>query len=262
MILDVGPAMACATQISLRPVESGSRLVLPQRTSRRIIKCTVRASNQDSDANVVPTGRRLALASLLGAGILAAGTENADAKGAPARDYYQELLESSKNKPSTSDLLQKYQQLNAEPAKPTKGGKKPAATKPSFKTAAAPSKKPSYATASKTSSAAASAGAASFNPVEVGLGLAAVAGAVLVGRKSDKKDGASKPASAPAKRGTVVRPAPTPVKKAGTVVKKAPVPPPSKAGTVVRGGTVVRSVAPPSRPGTIKKAGMFRSHKF
>ena len=229
--------MASSVQISLRIGESGSRLVLPAKTSRRSVNCTVRASNQESDGNV--SDRRLALASILGAGILAVGAGNADAKTkAPERDYYQELLENTKNKPSTSDLLKKYQQLNEEPKKGGngKGGaKKPSASKPS----AAKKPTPSAAGPKRATTAAASASSVAFNPVEVGLGLAAVAGAVLLGRKPAKKESAAK-AAVPAKKGTVVRPAPTPVKKSVTVVK---------------GGTVVRPVAPPSRPGTVKKAG-------
>lgn len=240
--------MPVTAKISLRSVKSGIK-DFPQRRSRTNVQHVVRAS-QGSDYSVeAEKDRRAALAGLVGVAGLLSAEGNAEAKPAEKRDYYQELLSSTKNKPSTTDLLSKYEQVKNGPGT---GGKK-AKKSSTFRTSGATSK-PSY------SSSSSSGAIAPLNPVEVSVGLALVGGAALLGRKSSTRvaGAAVGAAVAPAKsRGTqIVRPAP----KAKAVAPKPapkrtkPPPPPSRPGTI-RLGTQKKAVSAPNSKatsGTIK----------
>jgi hypothetical protein len=302
--------MALTAKISLLSAKSGISNP-PQRRSRTTVKRTVHASLESGHDAEMENGRRAALAGLVGVAGLISATGKADAKPAEKRDYYQELLENTKNKPSTSDLLSKYEQVKNGPVK---DGKKaaPAAKKPAaFKAASsAPSKPPSSfsssskpassfsssskpassfsssskpassfssSSASKRSSSSKSSGAiAPINPVEVGVGLAVVAGAALLGRKSTTRAAGAGAGNAttPAKRGTVVRPAPPAPKakvapkavpKAGTITKRpvSPPPPAIRPGTIRIGTQRKATPAPPSKAaaGTIKRGAPVPTKK-
>jgi len=184
------------------------------------------AQTGGDDEGIISTSKRLAAASILLAG-LALGAAPAEAKPKITRDYYQELLETSK-KPDTAALLRSYERVNTpEAAKASKA--KLIARKAS-------------AGASK-----ASAGGATFTPVEVGIGLLLVAGAAVIGNKPSTKGAAPAPKAAkPAATSGTLR------FGAGTAKAIAPA---ARAGTQRGSGTSLpkKKAAPPPPPPPPKK---------
>ena len=120
---------------------------------------------------------------LLSLGLVGAGLLNVSDSEARTDPYYDDLL--SKTKLDSNDLLQKYKKINSS-ADSKKKGKNPA-KKPTVNknTGVLNKKKPS----SSVKPAGAAAAGAGINPVEVGLGLAGVAGVVAIGQSSKKSDG-------------------------------------------------------------------------
>lgn len=161
-----------------------------------VIRCD--GSRSDDD---IEFPRRSALLGMLGI-LSLASTNTAQA----ATDYYQDLLSKSK-RPDTSTLLKAYEKTKkiSEPKQMKKKAQKTPAT---GRPATLSTKQ------AKVSKAAATSGA-TFNPIEVGLGLLGIAGAIAVGQSSgkDKKEKKASKAtvkrSAPPPKTTVVKPAPT-----------------------------------------------------
>jgi len=204
--------------------------------------CAASPENNDHDTETTnnDAGRRSILAGVVGlVTVVAHPAAQAKTTTQPPQKptYYDELLESAGKKPDTSALLKAYQATKS--GKPN-GRDKPAAVKPAarptVKAASSSSKPASKPTAKMSSSSSAVANAASFNPVEVGIGLLLVAGTIVIGSKSTSRAGA----------GTQRIRTPS---RPGTAIKRAPVAP-SKTGTVIKRGTVIKSA--PTRPGTMR----------
>ena len=164
--------------------------------------------------------------SLLGAGLSVAF--DAEARTDP---YYDELLNSTKGL-DTADLLSKYKKMSS-----SEGGKRKGSMKREKKGGSG------RGSTSSTFSKSASKGAA-VNPVEVGLGLAGLAGVVAIGRQGSKGGVSNKKTPTPSKPKTQKKkvPAGTVRLSAGTTRKapvagtqrKAPVAGTKKVGTVTR----------------------------
>lgn len=155
--------------------------------------------------------------SLLGAGLSVAF--DAEARTDP---YYDELLNSTKGL-NTADLLSKYKKMSS-----SEGGKRKGSMKREKKGGSG------RGSTSSTFSKSASKGAA-VNPVEVGLGLAGLAGVVAIGRQGSKGGVSNKKTPTPSKPKTQKKkvPAGTVRLSAGTT-RKAPVAGTKKVGTVTR----------------------------
>jgi len=197
--------------VSRVPSKSFVAAVKTRRGTTRLICDAAQNPRDQCDTNC---SRRDGL--LLSLGLVGAGLLNVSDSEARTDPYYDELL--SKTKLDSSDLLQKYKKINSSADSKKKGKNLP--KKPTVnKNTVVLKKKP-------VSSAKPAAAGAGINPVEVGLGLAGVAGVVAIGQSSKKSDGgkASKvsPRSATAVKKPPVRPAPSKPATKKTLPKPAP----------------------------------------
>lgn len=235
-----------------------------------------RASSGKTEESEPTLDRRSAL--LVSLGVLLGSAESAQAATSDA--YYRELKANAKGLEST-DLLSRYSSLKDGGGK--KGGSRGASSRSVSKNvaknaealglrgskvptakASKPGPKASKATSravSKTSTAS-SASAASFNPVEVGLGLLALAGVGAIGARGSSKSSSSKGSSSPLRKAPVNKASPPPPKKKATPPppkKATPPPPPPKKKTApvgtqkLRPGTRSVQAAKTKRVGTVAK---------